>query len=56
MMTAIIYLHEDINECALTTSCCNQICENKDGGYDCLCEPGFSMANDSCTCQGKQKC
>ena len=31
----------DIDECEETPGVCDQICENKNGGYRCRCMPGY---------------
>ena len=44
----------DINECSPfnPTHNCDQICNNTDGGFDCSCEEGYLLANDSKSCEG----
>ena len=44
---------EDIDECALNISGCNQNCTNTNGSYICSCYPGFEILNDNRTCIGK---
>ena len=44
---------EDIDECALNISGCNQNCTNTIGSYFCSCYPGFEILNDTRTCVGK---
>ena len=45
----------DIDECALGTSGCNQICTNTIGSYVCSCYLGYQISsNNSTTCAGKK--
>ena len=44
----------DINECEIDAIKCTQLCENRDGGYDCQCYPGFELGGDGFTCTGKK--
>ena len=43
----------DIDECAMNVSLCGQNCENTFGSYECNCDPGFQLLEDSFTCEGK---
>lgn len=43
----------DIDECKIDGVKCTQICNNKDGGYDCQCYDGFTLGADGFTCTGK---
>ena len=44
----------DIDECALRTSGCEQMCTNTVGGSYCTCHLGFDLNADGKTCtQGK---
>ena len=47
------FYHTDIDECTEETDNCDDaaICTNTDGGFTCLCEPGFS--GDGVQCEGK---
>ena len=44
----------DIDECKIDGVKCTQLCENKDGGYDCQCYPGFKLEADGFTCTGNK--
>ena len=44
---------EDIDECALNISGCNQNCTNTNGCYFCSCYIGFKILTDNRTCIGK---
>ena len=45
----------DINECALGTSGCTQLCSNTVGNYACSCNTGYTLATDNQTCNGEYK-
>lgn len=44
----------DINECLIDNGNCTHICNNTIGGFECLCQYGFELQNDSITCIGKE--
>lgn len=44
--------HLDIDDCAMDSSLCGQICVNTFGSYACDCNPGFRLLEDSITCEG----
>ena len=46
-------LFPDIDECENATRCGFQ-CNNYYGGFECLCPPGFMLANDDRRCVGKK--
>lgn len=37
---------EDVDECALSTDSCNQVCVNTAGSYTCDCLDGYTMGSD----------
>ena len=41
-------LISDINECDEGKFVCsqNEICQNNDGSYDCICNPGYERSKD----------
>lgn len=43
----------DINECQGRHNC-SQVCVNTEGSYICSCQTGYSLNNDSVTCEGKE--
>lgn len=47
-------LISDINECAESdeTICANGICENTQGGYNCICDHGYELSPDGTFCLG----
>ncbi|CAH1241355.1 FBN3 [Branchiostoma lanceolatum] len=51
---------EDINECLNSTlNMCDPLsgtCVNKDGGYSCECDAGFTLQADGTTCQDNDEC
>ena len=42
----------DLDECAMNSSLCDQICENTFGSYECSCSPGFKLVEGSNKCDG----
>ena len=42
-----------MDECALNTSGCNQMCTNTNGHYVCSCYYGYHIILDNETCIGK---
>ena len=51
--TYVLCRVSDIDECALSTDDCEQICTNYDGGYECSCYSGYSLSQDLTACQGR---
>jgi len=47
-----MYFVLDTDECLDDNGGCNQICNNTDGSYQCLCRKGFFLTSDNRTCQG----
>lgn len=47
---------EDINECEQTPSLCEQNCVNLWGSYRCACKLGYSLRNDTRTCEDIDEC
>ncbi|XP_053399758.1 uncharacterized protein LOC128557104 [Mercenaria mercenaria] len=48
----------DVNECSNTSLCGNYpytTCVNKEWGYDCLCDAGYKLENDTCVECGPDK-
>ena len=43
----------DIDECKNNTSGCDHYCNNEIGSYNCECKKGYTLADDSHTCDGK---
>lgn len=50
----LCYFVVDIDECKIDGIRCTQKCENKDGGYDCKCYPGYQLDADGFTCSGNK--
>ena len=48
----VCFVGLDVDECAVGSDDCQQICTNQDGGFLCSCEPGYSLTKDmkTCTC------
>ena len=38
----------DINECAIGTDLCEQMCNNTIGSYECSCMDGYSESGFNC--------
>ncbi|XP_078585661.1 oncoprotein-induced transcript 3 protein-like [Branchiostoma floridae x Branchiostoma japonicum] len=47
---------EDIDECAIGTSGCSQLCENTEGSYYCRCASGYQLGSDNHTCTDINEC
>ena len=43
----------DVDECKIADIKCTQLCQNKNGTFDCQCYPGFNLEADGFTCTGK---
>lgn len=45
----------DIDECAVDRSLCQPhgVCENRQGGYVCICNDGYMLSEDKHSCEGK---
>ena len=44
----------DVNECLELPQRCEHMCENTQGGFQCLCPRGARLANDGRTCSRKK--
>ena len=40
-----MYVPVDIDECAMSTDNCEQMCVNTPGGFTCACSQGFTLVN-----------
>ena len=47
-----VHLITDVNECALETHNCQQVCSNTDGSFTCLCFEGYDLDDDQISCTG----
>jgi len=45
-------LFVDVDECKENTHNCSQMCRDTTPGFECACDPGYEM-NDDSTCKGK---
>ena len=46
----------DMDECALGTAMCNQVCSNTAGSYICSCRSGYQLALDGISCTDIDEC
>lgn len=42
----------DVDDCA-DSPCCQQVCTNNPGGYECGCYAGYRLSADGCSCEGE---
>ena len=47
-------LPADIDECKLNVSRCDHDCFDTAGSYACICQVGYTLAEDRRTCNGEQ--
>ena len=52
-VTCMYHYVLDIDECDSGISNCGQICNNTVGNFECSCDQGYELDNDSVTCLGK---
>ncbi|XP_052809176.1 fibrillin-2-like [Mya arenaria] len=45
----------NVNECDYKNGYCAHTCQDNPGGYDCLCDNGFHLANDGRSCEACKK-
>jgi len=50
---AYMYVVADYNECHSTRMCTHGHCVNLDGSYKCVCDVGFTLAEDEQVCVGQ---
>ena len=50
----IFSIFSDVNECTRFLHNCTQICINTIGSFNCSCQNGFNLQNDSRSCVGKK--
>ena len=43
----------DYDECATNNTLCDQVCMNTFGSYECACNSGYRLLEDSMSCEGK---
>ena len=48
------YCALDIDECAVDSHNCEQMCVNTPGGFTCACSTGFTLINET-ACGGKER-
>jgi hypothetical protein len=41
----------DVDECKEDKGVCSHKCENEEGGFRCLCPPGYRLTADLATCK-----
>lgn len=42
----------DVDDC-VDSPCCQQVCTNSPGGYECSCYAGYRLSADGCGCEGE---
>ena len=50
----IFFSYTDVDECSRFLHDCQQICVNTLGSYNCSCNDGFILQNDTQSCVGKK--
>ena len=45
-----------MNECDTNSGGCDHTCVNKDGSFECKCDDGYILGNDSKSCSGNIVC
>ena len=51
-----VFLFADIDECADTITLCEHTCININGSFNCLCNEGYTLADDERTCMDVNEC
>lgn len=46
----------DIDECQAGVNSCSQNCSNSEGGFACTCFTGYTLLDDTITCERKLNC
>lgn len=49
----VLPVHVDVDECLNETSGCSHLCQNTKGSFYCSCRPGYSLASDERSCDGR---
>ena len=55
VLTIIIIMNTDVDECTLNTHNCEHTCENTIGSFLCGCNAGYELISDGRTCRGMNK-
>ena len=42
----------DVDECAILNGNCETNCTNNEGSFECSCDTGFALAENSLDCNG----
>lgn len=50
MLGVVVSLFSDIDECLSGVAGCSQGCVNREGGFNCECEFGYTLNDDRKTC------
>lgn len=48
----LLCVPSDVDDCA-DSPCCQQVCTNSPGGYECSCYAGYQLSPDGCGCEGE---
>lgn len=51
--SGLLCVSSDIDDCA-NSPCCQQVCTNSPGGYECSCYAGYQLSRDGCGCEGER--
>ena len=52
LITNVLYIHADLNECSLGTHLCEHNCGNNIGSYYCTCNTGYHLDGNGLNCSG----
>ena len=55
VMTNLMLIFADIDECKSDDHGCEQVCFNTHGSYECMCREGFTLAENEYTCDKAQE-